>query len=76
MKDFDSALCACHQKEHDALLNFCDYAAKISEYNWQLSQALLRRDFPRYIREHIICRDQLLVICVNTEGEIASCGPS
>lgn len=76
MKDFGSALCACHQNEHDALLKFCGHTAKISEYNWRLSQALLRRDFPRYIREHIVCRDQLLVICVNTEGEIASCGPS
>lgn len=75
MKPFDRALCACHQKEHDALLRFCDSAAKISEYDWGLSQTMLRHDFARHIREHIVCRDQLLILCVNTDGEIASCGP-
>lgn len=76
MNHFDRTLCACHQNEHHALLKFCDSAAKISEYDWSLSQFMLRRDFPRYIREHIVCRDQLLVMCVNTNGEIASCGSS
>jgi hypothetical protein len=34
---------------------------------------LLRRDFPRYVREHIICMDQLVVLYVNTHGELGSC---
>jgi len=75
MRCFDMTLCACHQKEHDALLQFCDDAAKVSQYNWALTQRALRRDFPRHIREHIVCRDQLLVLCVNTNGEMTSCGP-
>jgi hypothetical protein len=34
---------------------------------------LLRRDFPRHVREHIICMDQLVVLYVNTHGELGSC---
>ena len=74
MKIFDRTLCVCHQREHDALLRFCDSTAKASSHDWKRSQAMLRHDFPRQVREHIICRDQLLVLCVNTDGGIASCG--
>ena len=76
MTRLDSTLCACHQREHDALLRFCDNTAKVSQYNWTQAQRFLRRDFPGHIREHIVCMDQLLVICVNTGGEIGSCGPT
>jgi hemerythrin len=76
MKGFGRTLCSCHQKEHDTLLRFCDSVAKVSQYNWALAQFTLRRDFPKQVHEHIICRDQLLVLCVNTNGEIASCGPA
>ena len=75
IRHFDRSLPGCHQSEHDALLRFCDNVAKVSQYNWMQAQQLLRRDFPRHIREHIICMDQLLVLCVNTNGEIGSCGP-
>jgi hemerythrin len=73
MKRFDRSLPACHQTEHDLLLQFCDNAAKLSQYSWAKAQGLLRRDFPRHVREHIICMDQLVVLYVNTHGELGSC---
>src|SRR5215472_1125104 len=75
MRHLGGTLCACHQNEHEALLRFCDNAAKVSQYDWAQARGALRRDFPRYIREHIICRDQLVVLSVNTNGEIVSGGP-
>ena len=74
MRRFDRSLPACHQIEHDLLLRFCADAAKLSEYSWAKAQLLLRRDFPRHVREHIICMDQLVVLYVNTDGELGLCG--
>ena len=74
MGRFNSSLPGCHQREHDALLRFCDNVKSVSQYNWAQAQQLLRRDFPRHVREHIICMDQLLVLCVNTNGD-RPCGP-
>jgi hemerythrin len=73
MRRFDRSLPPCHQTEHDLLLRFCDDAAKLSQYSWAKAQRLLRRDFPRHVREHIICMDQLVVLYVNTHGELGSC---
>ncbi len=74
MRRFDRSLPVCHQTEHDLLLRFCDNAAKLSQYSWAKAQQLLRHDFPRHVREHIICMDQLVVLCVNTHGELGLCG--
>ena len=74
MRRLYQSLPVCHQTEHDLLLQFCDNAAKLSQHSWARAQRLLRRDFPRLIREHIICMDQLVVLCVNTHGDIGSCG--
>jgi hemerythrin len=74
MRYFDRSLPVCHQTEHDLLLRFCDNAAKLSQNSWAKAQGLLRRDFPRHVREHIICMDQLVVLCVNTHGELGLCG--
>jgi hemerythrin len=73
MRRFDRSLPVCHQTEHDFLLRFCDNAAKLSEYSWAKAQQLLRHDFPRQVRKHITCMDQLVVLCVNTHGELGSC---
>lgn len=73
MRRFDRSLPVCHQIEHDLLLHFCDNVAKLSQHSWAKAQVLLRRDFPRRIREHIICMDQLVVLCVNTNGDLGVC---
>jgi hemerythrin len=73
MRRFDRSLPICHQTEHELLLRFCDNAAKLSQYGWAKAQRLLRRDFPRHVREHIICMDQLVVLYVNTDGALGTC---
>jgi hypothetical protein len=45
----------------------------LSQYGWAKAQRLLRRDFPRHVREHIICMDQLVVLYVNTDGALGTC---
>jgi hemerythrin len=70
MRRFDRSLPVCHQTEHDLLLQFCDNVAKLSQHSWAKAQVLLRRDFPRRIREYIICMDHR---CVNTNGDLGVC---
>jgi hemerythrin len=75
MSGYDSDLCACHRHEHDALLGLCDTAYRLSHDDWEQAQALLRSEFPRMVREHIICMDQMVVMCINTNGEIGRADP-
>lgn len=63
-----AALCSCHRQEHDMLIGLCDRAARLSKYDWRATQRLLRDEFPKLVREHIICMDQLLVLHLNTCG--------
>ena len=76
MKRFGNSLPSCHQTEHDLLLRFCESAAKLSQYEWMRAQRILRHDFPRHVQEHIICMDQLVVLIINTNGEIGLCDRS
>lgn len=71
MATADSALCSCHRREHDLLIGLCDRAARLSTYDWRATQRLLRYEFPKQVREHIICMDQLLVLHLNTCGASA-----
>lgn len=68
MSQAASALCSCHRQEHDMLIGLCDRAARLSKYDWRATQRLLRDEFPKLVREHIICMDQLLVLHLNTCG--------
>jgi hemerythrin len=68
MARVDAALCSCHRQEHDMLIGLCDRAARLSKYDWRATQRLLRDEFPKLVREHIICMDQLLVLHLNTCG--------
>lgn len=72
MRRFDRSLPGCHQTEHDLLLPFYDNAAKLSEYSWAKARQLLRHDFPATF-VHVICMDRLVVLYVNTHGELGSC---
>lgn len=68
MRDAASALCSCHRQDHEMLLGLCDRAAKLGEIDWQAAQRVLRRDFPKQVREHIICMGQMLVLHINTSN--------
>ena len=64
-------LCECHRQEHQALLDVCDQAAALGAKNWRRAQSLLRRRFPKLIRSHIACTDQIAVLFINSRSEIA-----
>lgn len=70
MRQYNSRLCECHEREHDDLLTLCERATRLSGHSFREAQDLLRAEFPRRIREHIICMDQLLVLFINTNGSI------
>ena len=71
MRQHNSTLCACHQQEHENLLGLCDEAARLNESDWRAARSLLKAEFPKRVREHIICMDQLLVLFINTNGDQA-----
>jgi hemerythrin len=64
-------LCECHRQEHRELLELCDRADMLSRSNWPHAQALLRNKFPKMVREHIICMDQLAVLFIHTSSGAA-----
>lgn len=64
-----SSLCSCHRHEHEMLLGLCDRGARLSESDWRATQRLLRDEFPKRVREHIICMDQVLVLHLNMRNE-------
>ncbi len=66
MASYGNMLCLCHQREHDGLLEICDSAAALDRSDWRKAQSLLRHEFPKRVREHIICMDQILVLFINT----------
>jgi hemerythrin len=64
-------LCECHRQEHQTLLNVCDQATVLSAKNWQRTQSLLRNKFPKLIRNHIACTDQIAVLFINANSKTA-----
>lgn len=70
MREAGGSMCECHSGEHRMLLGLCDQASTISRFHWKKAQALLRRDLPRLVREHINTMDQLTVLFINTHGNI------
>jgi hemerythrin len=74
MERASGALCACHQRDHDDLIGLCDRAAWLSKYDPRKGRSLLRYEFPKRVREHIICMDQMVVLFINTNGAIVQAG--
>jgi hemerythrin len=70
MEGASGMLCACHRRDHDSLIGLCDHAARLSKYNPRKARSFLRYEFPKRVREHIICMDQMLVLFINTNGAI------
>lgn len=70
MERAGGALCVCHRREHQLLLELCDHAMALGRQNWRQARSLLRNKLPRLLREHIICMDQLAVLFIHTNGEI------
>jgi hemerythrin len=64
-------LCECHRQEHQTLLDVCDRAAALSSKNWRRTQSLLRGKFPKLIRSHIACTDQIAVLFINANSKTA-----
>ncbi len=71
MERAGGALCACHGREHQVLLDLCEEATALSRHNWRKTQSLLRTRFPKLVRDHIICTDQIAVLFLNTNGAMA-----
>jgi hemerythrin len=70
LQEAGGRMCACHSREHRMLLALCDQAGALSQSHWKKAQSLLRIDLARLLREHIIAMDQLVVLFINTHGEI------
>ena len=68
------ALCRCHDQEHQTLLELCDQVGVLSDQNWRKARSLLRKDFPRLVREHITCMDSLAVLLINTSRAVDCAG--
>lgn len=66
MKGAGGELCACHRQQHNALLGLCDRASALSSHKARKAQTLLRYQFPKLIREHINCMDQIAALFINT----------
>jgi len=64
-------LCDCHRTEHQTLLDLCERAAVLSNTNWQRTQSVLRHQFPKLVRSHIACMDQVAVLFINTQARAA-----
>jgi hemerythrin len=71
MQQAGGALCPCHRREHQMLLDLCDQAAAESGKNWRRTQALIRSRFPKLVRDHIVSMDQSVVLFIKTNGPIA-----
>ena len=77
MEEAGGRMCECHSREHRMLLELCDRANALGRYRWKMTQGLLRRDLPKLMREHINTMDQLIVLFINTHGEIGeTCWPT
>lgn len=64
------SLCECHRKEHLGLLQLCDEASALNAGNWRQTQSLLRKTFPKLMRNHIAEMDQIAVLFLNERQAI------
>ena len=71
MERAGGALCECHRREHRMILALCEQANALSTQDCRKAQSLLRNQLPGLVRDHIDCTDQLVVMFINTNGEIA-----
>ncbi len=62
-------LCLRHRAEHGSLLDMCARAAALYEQDWRKTRALLRNEFARKLREHIVSMDLCTVLILNTAGD-------
>ena len=70
------ALCSCHLRDHEELLNICDRAAKLHEKDYRAAQRLIRDDLARALRLHIAYRDQIIALRLNTTEPGPACSAS
>lgn len=61
-----STLCGCHKEEHEALLTVCREAQDLETCNWRRARSLLRYQFRKLFREHMICMDSVTVLFIRT----------
>lgn len=59
-------LCSCHRVDHEELLAICDRAKKLHLRDHRAAQRLIRRDLARALREHIVYRDQVVALRLNS----------
>ena len=71
MHSVGGALCECHRMEHRTMLDLCDQVSVLSTENWPRAQSLLRNKFPRLVRSHIACMDQIAVLFINANQRAA-----
>ncbi len=64
-------MCECHSEEHRMLLALCDRASALSRSRWRNARSLLRTELPKLCREHIISMDQMTVLFIHSQGEVA-----
>lgn len=67
MRSSGSSLCECHHQEHRTLIDLCDQANALSANDWRRTQSLLRKRFPKLIRDHIIGMDQIAVLFIDAK---------
>ncbi len=58
-----------HRREHRSLMDLCDEAYALSAQSWKRARALLRRDFAKLFRNHLVCMDQIAVVIINTASQ-------
>lgn len=66
-------LCPGHQEEHDLLLRMCTDALDLYRHDWRKTRSLLRNDFARKMREHIVSMDQCAVLILHTAPSSIPC---
>ncbi len=64
-------LCGPHRQEHQRLIDLCSEAYGLAGDAWRQSRLLLRRDFARLYRSHVICMDQITVVMINSAAQEA-----
>jgi hemerythrin len=72
MERAGSSLCRCHRDEHQSLLDLCDQMRDMSDRSWRKTQSLLRLEFPKLVRKHVLYTDQLAVLFLNTSEKATS----
>ncbi len=68
-------LCGPHRQEHQRLIDLCSEAYGLAGDAWRQSRLLLRRDFARLYRSHVICMDQITVVMINAAAQEAEGRP-